>query len=66
MYSLPARILSGLSPDADCSLSKLLLCGSRGVGGVAVAMDGVTSLELLDLEEDEEDDEEDEEFEEEG
>ncbi|CAJ1968858.1 unnamed protein product [Cylindrotheca closterium] len=39
--------------------NQLWLCGSRGVGGVTSASDGVTSLELLDLEEDEFDDEDD-------
>ncbi len=31
-----------------------MLCGSRGVGAIAVASEGVTSIELLDIEEDEE------------
>ena len=48
------------------STSKLWLSGSRGVGGIALTAQGITSLEILDLEEDEfdddeEDDEEDEE-----
>lgn len=38
---------------------KLILCGSRGVGAIALASDGITSIELLDLEEDEDDDGED-------
>jgi hypothetical protein len=33
-----------------------VLSGSRGLGGVTVNSQGVTSLELLDLEEDEDDD----------
>jgi hypothetical protein len=46
-------------PDAEV---KLMLCGSRGVGAIAVASEGVTSIELLDIQEDEgeEDDEYDE------
>ena len=36
---------------------KLMLCGSRGVGAIAMASEGVTSIELLDIEEDEEEDE---------
>jgi hypothetical protein len=36
-----------------------LLCGSRGVGGVATISDeGVISMDLLDLEDDEEEDDE--------
>lgn len=42
---------------------QLRLCGSRGVGAVAVGVEGTTTIELLDLEEDEEP-EEDEEFDE--
>jgi hypothetical protein len=47
--------------------NKLWLCGSRGVGAIASVSDGITSLELLDLEENEFDDDEDDgdEFEEE-
>jgi hypothetical protein len=57
-------VIAGLE-SAD-NTSKLLLCGSRGVGGVAVTSQGVTLLELLDLEEDEEaEEDEDEEFDEE-
>jgi hypothetical protein len=46
--------------------SKLLLCGSRGVGGVVTSFQSQTNqLVLFDLEEDEDDDdEEDEEMEE--
>jgi hypothetical protein len=59
-----ARMITGL--DSADATARLLLCGSRGVGGVALTSDGVTSLELLDVEEDEEaQEEEDEEFEEE-
>lgn len=47
--------------ESTHNTSKLLLCGSRGVGGVAVTSQGITSFELLDLEEDEEADEEEEE-----
>lgn len=41
---------------------RLMLCGSRGVGAVAIGSGNLTTLELLDLEEDEdaEDEEEDE------
>jgi hypothetical protein len=35
-----------------------MLSGSRGIGGVTVNSQGVTSLELLDLEESEGEDEE--------
>jgi hypothetical protein len=59
-------MIAGL--DSADNTSKLLLCGSRGVGGVvAVTSQGVTLLELLDLEEDEEaeEDEDGEEFDEE-
>jgi hypothetical protein len=38
---------------------KLMLCGSRGVGAIAMASEGVTSIELLDIEEDEEEEDED-------
>jgi hypothetical protein len=56
-------VIAGL--DSADNTSKLLLCGSRGVGGVAVTSQGVTLLELLDLEEDEEaEEDEDEEFDE--
>lgn len=56
-----ARIV-GVSDDSmDPTFSKLWLSGSRGVGGVARMSQGITFLELLDLEEDEfEDDEEEE------
>lgn len=33
-----------------------MLSGSRGIGGVTVNSQGVTSLELLDLEDDDDDD----------
>ena len=39
-----------------------MLSGSRGIGGITINSQGITSLELLDLEEDEgEDDDDDEE-----
>jgi len=38
------------------SSSRLLLSGSRGIGGVFTTLQGVTNLELLDLEEDEDQD----------
>lgn len=58
-----ARIIPGrqCQPTIDeqtgaSSQQRLLLCGSRGVGAVAwMNDDGVTTLDLLDLEEDEED-----------
>lgn len=53
-----ARTILGL--DSADATSKLLLCGSRGVGCIAVAKEGVTMVELLDLEEDEESEEDDE------
>lgn len=34
--------------------SRLMLSGSRGIGGVFTTSQGVTTLDLLDLEEDEE------------
>lgn len=43
---------------------QLRLCGSRGVGAVTVGGEGVTTVELLDLEEDEEAVDDDEEFDE--
>ncbi|KAL3937490.1 MAG: hypothetical protein SGBAC_007427 [Bacillariaceae sp.] len=61
---LAARIIiQNESLETEVS-NQMWLCGSRGVGGIASISDGVTSLELLDLEEDEFDDEDDEEFEE--
>lgn len=60
---ITARRIVGIEQsDVVC---KLMLCGSRGVGGVAVASDGVSSIELLDLEEDDEEEDDDEEFDEE-
>jgi len=47
------KIKESDSLGADAS-SKLWLCGSRGVGGIACVSDGITSLELLDIEEEEE------------
>ena len=47
------------SPDSSEFETKLYLCGSRGVGGISFTSQGVTSLELLDLEEDEEPEDED-------
>jgi hypothetical protein len=35
------------------------MCGSRGVGGVFATSQGVTTLDLFDMEEDEEPDDED-------
>lgn len=42
--------------------SRLMLSGSRGIGGVFTSSQGVTTLGLLDMEEDEEDDESEEEL----
>ena len=50
-----------ISEDFSSDFCELLLCGSRGVGGVAVMSDeGVISMDLLDLEDDEEEEEDDE------
>jgi hypothetical protein len=57
-------VIAGFDASTD-SITKLLLSGSRGIGGVALTSQGVTSLELLDLEEDEAEEEEEEEFDEE-
>lgn len=52
------RTISEGSPANFC---ELLLCGSRGVGGVAIMSDGgVISMDLLDLEDDEEEEDEEE------
>jgi len=49
-----------ISEDFHTEFCELLLCGSRGVGGVAVVSDeGVISMDLLDLEDDEEEEEDD-------
>ena len=45
----------------NASSTMLMLSGSRGVAGVSWTSEGVTSLELLDLEEDEDDDRDDDE-----
>ena len=49
------------SSAAHNTTSRLMLCGSRGIGGVFTTSQGVTTLDLLDLEEDEEPDDEEEE-----
>jgi hypothetical protein len=54
-----ARVLSSL--ESDNVRARLMLSGSRGIGGVTVNSQGVTSLELLDLEEDEGEEEDDDE-----
>ena len=63
--SLPSGIdVEDATSNACCTM--LMLSGSRGVAGVSWTSEGVTSLELLDLEEDEDDDgDDDEELEEE-
>ena len=49
-----------VSEDSSVNFCELLLCGSRGVGGIATMSDeGVICMDLLDLEEDD-DEEEDE------
>lgn len=46
-----------ISEKADADNSRLILCGSRGMGAVAIAsVEGMVSLEVLDLEDDEPDD----------
>jgi len=55
-----ARTIQDNHLSATEILNKLWLSGSRGVGGIASVSDGITSLELLDLEEDEFDDDEEE------
>ena len=52
-----ARFIQSI--DEQIIESKLLLCGSRGMGGVVTSFQSQTNqLVLFDLEEDEEDDEE--------
>jgi CRISPR/Cas system CSM-associated protein Csm3 (group 7 of RAMP superfamily) len=63
-FLFPARGIATFDPSLD-SDARLMLSGSRGIGGVTLTTQGVTSLELLDLEEDEEEDVEEEEDEEE-
>jgi len=58
-----ARVLSSL--ESGHERARLMLSGSRGIGGVTVNSQGVTSLELLDLEEDEGEDNDEEELDEE-
>lgn len=49
-----------ISEDLSSEFCELLLCGSRGIGGVAVVSDeGVISMDLLDLEDDEEEEDDD-------
>jgi hypothetical protein len=57
-----ARVLSSL--ESGHERARLMLSGSRGIGGVTVNSQGVTSLELLDLEEDDGEDDDDEELDE--
>ena len=47
-----------ISEDSSTDFCELLLCGSRGVGGVTILSDeGMISMDLLDLEDDEEEEE---------
>lgn len=46
--------------DSDVKRATLMLSGSRGIGGAITSIQGITSLELFDLEEDEEADDEEE------
>jgi hypothetical protein len=56
---LSARVCGGTTPETSC---RLLLCGSRGIGGVAtISEEGVVSLDLLDTELEEGGDDEEEE-----
>jgi hypothetical protein len=55
---------SGGGSPADLSNTLLMLSGSRGIGGVSWTTEGVTSLELFDLEEHQEEELEEEEQEE--
>jgi hypothetical protein len=55
---------SGGGSPADLSNTLLMLSGSRGIGGVSWTTEGVTSLELFDLEEHQEEEQEDDEQEE--
>ena len=49
-----------VSEENSSEVCELMLCGSRGVGGVATMSDeGLISMDLLDLEDDEEEDDED-------
>ena len=51
-----------VSEENSSEFCELLLCGSRGVGGVAtMSGEGLISMDLLDLEDDEEEDEDDDE-----
>ena len=54
-----------ISEDSSTDFCELLLCGSRGVGGVATMSDeGVISMDLLDLEDEEEEEDVDDSYEE--
>ena len=50
-----ARRVGSLDPSSSSlvSSSRILLSGSRGIGGVFTTLQGVTTLDLYDLEEDE-------------
>eukprot|EP00980_Cylindrotheca_fusiformis_P020235 scaffold7316_cov123-Cylindrotheca_fusiformis.AAC.10 len=60
-----SRIVGETDDSMDRTSSKLWLSGSRGVCGVARMSQGITFLELLDLEEHEFEDEDEEEYEDE-
>jgi hypothetical protein len=54
---IAARVLSSL--ESGHERARLMLSGSRGIGGITINSQSVTSLELLDLEEDEGEDDDD-------
>ena len=59
-FSFPDNLFKGrnISEDSSSDICELMLCGSRGVGGVAiVADDAVISMDILDLEDDEDEEE---------
>jgi len=48
-----------VSEESSTDFCELLLCGSRGVGGVATMSDELIRVDIFDLEEEDDDDEED-------
>jgi hypothetical protein len=59
-FVVVARQVGSYDPSASShnNLSRFMLSGSRGISGVFTTNQGVTTLDLFDLEEDEEGDEE--------
>ena len=48
-----------ISEESSTDFCELLLCGSRGVGGVATMSDELIRVDVFDLEEEDDDEEED-------